>query len=73
MDKPASRRSSIDPAHLVRIDRVTPLPGDDFPVVFVGAGNIMFGMLPVYVLLYHLMPSVGSPEGPWNHSFRFEQ
>jgi predicted dehydrogenase len=29
---------------------------DDFNVVFVGAGNIMFG----------------SDEGPWNHSFRFE-
>jgi predicted dehydrogenase len=29
---------------------------DDFNVVFVGAGNIMFG----------------SEEGPWNHSFRFE-
>jgi len=28
----------------------------DFNVVFIGAGNIMFG----------------SPEGPWNHSFRFE-
>ncbi|TFY55637.1 hypothetical protein EVJ58_g8120 [Rhodofomes roseus] len=29
---------------------------DDFNVLFVGAGNIMFG----------------SDEGPWNHSFRFE-
>jgi predicted dehydrogenase len=29
---------------------------DDFNVVFIGAGNIMFG----------------SDEGPWNHSFRFE-
>lgn len=30
--------------------------GDDFNVVFIGAGNIMFG----------------SEEGPWNHSFRLE-
>ncbi|KAG8715602.1 hypothetical protein FRC11_002489 [Ceratobasidium sp. 423] len=33
-----------------------PATGEDFNVVFIGAGNIMFG----------------SPEGPWNHSFRFE-
>ncbi|RXK39480.1 hypothetical protein M231_03148 [Tremella mesenterica] len=33
-----------------------PEPGADFNVVFIGAGNIMFG----------------SDEGPWNHSFRFE-
>ncbi|QRW27420.1 hypothetical protein RhiXN_02015 [Rhizoctonia solani] len=33
-----------------------PAAGEDFNVVFIGAGNIMFG----------------SPEGPWNHSFRFE-
>lgn len=33
-----------------------PEPGSDFPIVMVGAGNIMFG----------------SDEGPWNHSFRFE-
>lgn len=38
------------------MDKITPLSGDDFPVVFIGAGNIMFG----------------SDEGPWNHSFRFE-
>jgi len=51
------RRASIDPSRLVRMDRVAHIPGsDDFNVVFVGAGNIMFG----------------SDEGPWNHSFRFE-
>ncbi|ODO11588.1 hypothetical protein I350_00370 [Cryptococcus amylolentus CBS 6273] len=33
-----------------------PSPGEDFNVVMIGAGNIMFG----------------SDEGPWNHSFRFE-
>lgn len=39
------------------MDKVFQIPGsDDFNVVFVGAGNIMFG----------------SDEGPWNHSFRFE-
>jgi len=52
-----SRRPSIDPSRLVPMDKVFQLPGsDDFNVVFVGAGNIMFG----------------SDEGPWNHSFRFE-
>ncbi|KAI0027690.1 putative oxidoreductase C terminal-domain-containing protein [Vararia minispora EC-137] len=51
------RRASIDPSKLVRMDKVPHLPGSDvFNVVFVGAGNIMFG----------------SDEGPWNHSFRFE-
>ncbi|KZV64347.1 hypothetical protein PENSPDRAFT_656651 [Peniophora sp. CONT] len=51
------RRSSIDPSRLVRMDKVHHLAGSgDFNVVFVGAGNIMFG----------------SDEGPWNHSFRFE-
>jgi len=39
------------------MDRVFQIRGNDaFNVVFVGAGNIMFG----------------SDEGPWNHSFRFE-
>jgi len=39
------------------MDKVFQIPGSDhFNVVFVGAGNIMFG----------------SDEGPWNHSFRFE-
>lgn len=33
-----------------------PAPGPDVRVVFVGAGQINFG----------------SPEGPWNHSFRLE-
>ena len=33
-----------------------PAPGEDFRVLIVGAGNIMFG----------------SDEGPWNHSFRLE-
>ncbi|THU86402.1 hypothetical protein K435DRAFT_731414 [Dendrothele bispora CBS 962.96] len=53
----SSRRSSIDPRKLVPMDKTTHLPGsDDFNVLFIGAGNIMFG----------------SDEGPWNHSFRFE-
>ncbi|RDX56734.1 hypothetical protein K466DRAFT_582203 [Polyporus arcularius HHB13444] len=52
----SSRRPSIDPSRLVRMDKTHALSGDDFNVVFVGAGNIMFG----------------SDEGPWNHSFRFE-
>jgi len=39
------------------MDKAIQSPGsNDFNVVFVGAGNIMFG----------------SDEGPWNHSFRFE-
>lgn len=39
------------------MDRASFVPGDDrFNVLFIGAGNIMFG----------------SPEGPWNHSFRLE-
>jgi len=39
------------------MDKTSHIGGsDDFNVVFVGAGNIMFG----------------SDEGPWNHSFRFE-
>lgn len=33
-----------------------PAPGEDFNVLMIGAGNIMFG----------------SDEGPWNHSFRIE-
>ncbi|KAF9532910.1 putative oxidoreductase C terminal-domain-containing protein [Crepidotus variabilis] len=53
----SSRRPSIDPSRLVPMDRTSHIGGsDDFNVVFVGAGNIMFG----------------SPEGPWNHSFRLE-
>ncbi|KAH7890859.1 putative oxidoreductase C terminal-domain-containing protein [Phlebopus sp. FC_14] len=52
-----SHRPSIDPSRLVPMDKATHVGGtDDFNVVFVGAGNIMFG----------------SDEGPWNHSFRFE-
>jgi predicted dehydrogenase len=52
-----SRRPSIDPWRLIPMDKAIHIPGsDDFNVVFVGAGNIMFG----------------SDEGPWNHSFRFE-
>lgn len=52
-----SRRASIDPTKLMPMDKVSHLSGSgDFNVVFVGAGNIMFG----------------SDEGPWNHSFRFE-
>jgi predicted dehydrogenase len=48
---------SIDPTRLVPMDKLTAVGGSgDFNVVFVGAGNIMFG----------------SDEGPWNHSFRFE-
>jgi predicted dehydrogenase len=39
------------------MDKAIQIPGsNDFNVVFVGAGNIMFG----------------SDEGPWNHSFRLE-
>ncbi|KAF7322933.1 hypothetical protein HMN09_00072800 [Mycena chlorophos] len=53
----SSRRPSIDPWRLVPMDKVTHISGsDDFNVLFIGAGNIMFG----------------SDEGPWNHSFRFE-
>ncbi|KDR81552.1 hypothetical protein GALMADRAFT_239573 [Galerina marginata CBS 339.88] len=52
-----SRRPSIDPSRLVPMDKVTHVGGtDNFNVVFIGAGNIMFG----------------SDEGPWNHSFRLE-
>ncbi|KIP09608.1 hypothetical protein PHLGIDRAFT_28960 [Phlebiopsis gigantea 11061_1 CR5-6] len=52
-----SRRGSIDPAALMPMHKVPQVSGvGDFNVVFVGAGNIMFG----------------SDEGPWNHSFRFE-
>ncbi|KIL69691.1 hypothetical protein M378DRAFT_175828 [Amanita muscaria Koide BX008] len=53
----SSRRPSIDPSRLIPMDKATHVAGaDDFNVVFIGAGNIMFG----------------SDEGPWNHSFRFE-
>ncbi|KAG6333963.1 hypothetical protein ID866_5131 [Astraeus odoratus] len=53
----SSRRPSIDPSRLVPMDKTSHVGGtDDFNVVFIGAGNIMFG----------------SDEGPWNHSFRFE-
>ncbi|KAG2349694.1 hypothetical protein BDR05DRAFT_994698 [Suillus weaverae] len=52
-----SRRPSIDPSRLIPMDKTTHVGGtNDFNVVFIGAGNIMFG----------------SDEGPWNHSFRFE-
>ncbi len=58
--------------------RTHALSGDDFNVVFVGAGNIMFGTSArsPCVLCPHLTPLcviAGSDEGPWNHSFRFEQ
>ncbi|KAF7294985.1 hypothetical protein MIND_01036600 [Mycena indigotica] len=53
----SSRRPSIDPWRLVPMDKTVHIGGsDDFNVLFIGAGNIMFG----------------SDEGPWNHSFRFE-
>jgi len=53
----SSRRPSIDPWRLMPMDKVTHISGsNDFNIVFVGAGNIMFG----------------SDEGPWNHSFRLE-
>ncbi|KAK7043625.1 hypothetical protein VNI00_008236 [Paramarasmius palmivorus] len=53
----SSRRPSIDPWRLVPMDKTIHIGGsDDFNVLFIGAGNIMFG----------------SPEGPWNHSFRLE-
>ena len=60
------------------LHRVSHVGGsDDFNVVFVGAGNIMFGMLLVYYSdnIFNLILSLftGSDEGPWNHSFRFEQ
>ena len=52
---------------------------EDFNVVFIGAGNIMFGAS-AYTPPRNLETSVltfskilGSDEGPWNHSFRFEQ
>ncbi|KAK0450805.1 putative oxidoreductase C terminal-domain-containing protein [Armillaria borealis] len=52
-----SRRPSIDPLRLIPMDKAIHVGGsDDFNVLFIGAGNIMFG----------------SDEGPWNHSFRFE-
>ncbi|TDL24801.1 hypothetical protein BD410DRAFT_62189 [Rickenella mellea] len=50
--------TSIDPAKFQRMDQPTAVCGTgDFNVVFIGAGNVMFG----------------SDEGPWNHSLRFEQ
>ncbi|KAJ7940692.1 putative oxidoreductase C terminal-domain-containing protein [Mycena leptocephala] len=53
----SSRRPSIDPWRLIPMDKAVHISGsDDFNVLFIGAGNIMFG----------------SDEGPWNHSFRFE-
>ncbi|KAI8998604.1 putative oxidoreductase C terminal-domain-containing protein [Trametes punicea] len=53
----SSRRPSIDPSKLVPMDRASQVSGTgDFNVLFIGAGNIMFG----------------SDEGPWNHSFRLE-
>ncbi|KAF9567505.1 hypothetical protein CPC08DRAFT_732967 [Agrocybe pediades] len=51
-----SRRPSIDPSRLVPMGMTSANLGDTFNVVFIGAGNIMFG----------------SDEGPWNHSFRLE-
>ncbi|OSX65282.1 hypothetical protein POSPLADRAFT_1135040 [Postia placenta MAD-698-R-SB12] len=53
----SSRRPSIDPSRLLPMDKASAIAGtNDFNVLFIGAGNIMFG----------------SDEGPWNHSFRFE-
>ncbi|KAK2466970.1 hypothetical protein APHAL10511_001228 [Amanita phalloides] len=53
----SSRRPSIDPWRLIPMDKASHVGGSDsFNVLFIGAGNIMFG----------------SDEGPWNHSFRFE-
>ncbi|KAJ6550193.1 putative oxidoreductase C terminal-domain-containing protein [Mycena capillaripes] len=53
----SSRRPSIDPWRLIPMDKAIHISGsDDFNVLFIGAGNVMFG----------------SDEGPWNHSFRFE-
>lgn len=49
---------------------------DDFNVVFIGAGNIMFGESSVIRATSdhdHSCIVIGSDEGPWNHSFRFEQ
>ncbi|KZO95769.1 hypothetical protein CALVIDRAFT_499568 [Calocera viscosa TUFC12733] len=51
------RKLSIDPETIIPMDKApAPAPGEDFNVLFIGAGNIMFG----------------SDEGPWNHSFRLE-
>ncbi|KAF8590585.1 NAD binding dehydrogenase [Ramaria rubella] len=56
--RPSSRRGSIDPQLLVPMDKTVAATGkgDEFNLIFIGAGNIMFG----------------SDEGPWNHSFRLE-
>ncbi|KAF8321646.1 hypothetical protein DL93DRAFT_2163246 [Clavulina sp. PMI_390] len=54
------RKSSLEASALQRMDRLklTPAKNEDdvFNIIFIGAGNIMFG----------------SDEGPWNHSFRLE-
>lgn len=49
---------SIDPSSIIPMDKTEARFSiqSDFNVLFIGAGNIMFG----------------SPEGPWNHSFRLE-
>ncbi|KAG6832363.1 hypothetical protein H0H92_002631 [Tricholoma furcatifolium] len=69
----SSRRPSIDPWRLIPMDKVSHIGGsDDFNVVFIGAGNIMFGKYQRQFSIYVLTPPLGSDEGPWNHSFRFE-
>ncbi|KIY50862.1 hypothetical protein FISHEDRAFT_71176 [Fistulina hepatica ATCC 64428] len=57
MRRGSSRHASIDPLRLIPMDKASHVGGThSFNVVFIGAGNIMFG----------------SDEGPWNHSFRLE-
>lgn len=47
---------------------------DNFNVVFVGAGNIMFGQSRCSIYCETSFSiHLGSEDGPWNHSFRFEQ
>ncbi|CAE6457383.1 unnamed protein product [Rhizoctonia solani] len=55
VEEKEKKRKSLQPGTALNSAKA-PAAGEDFKVVFIGAGNIMFG----------------SPEGPWNHSFRFE-
>ncbi|KAJ3521873.1 hypothetical protein NMY22_g12133 [Coprinellus aureogranulatus] len=58
MDKYAFSQSSAPPSTYppCRVEAAGMEGHSNFNVLFIGAGNIMFG----------------SPEGPWNHSFRLE-
>lgn len=65
---------STPSVQLIYGDRTTHVGGTDvFNVVFIGAGNIMFGGSAFSHLSHPNSSSPGSDEGPWNHSFRFEQ